>query len=54
MQPTPPNNSKMPTNTLNSDNPYLKNSLIKKSLRKQANPKKTNDIPEIIDKTDRK
>ena len=54
MQPTPPNNSKMPTNTLNSDNPYLKNSLIKKSLTKQAKPKKTNDIPEIIDETDRK
>ena len=54
MQPNPPNNSKMPTNALNSDNPYRRNSLIKKSLKKQAKPKKTNDIPEIIDETERK
>ena len=42
------------TNALNSDNPYRRNSLIKKSLKKQAKPKKTNDIPEIIDETERK
>ena len=54
MQPTPPNNSKMPTNALNSDNPYRRKLFIKKSFKKQAKPRKTNDIPEIIDETERK